>query len=229
MKAIILAGGFGTRLRERVPSVPKPMAPVAGRPFLEYILDKLEQAGFDQVVLSVGYQADIIMNHFGDSYRQISISYAHEKEPLGTGGAVAFALTLIDKAPVLVINGDTLLNIDYKELFNWYLNKPTKVAMVLRELDDVSRYGAVQLEKNVVTGFYEKGQTGAGLINAGVYIIDPNVFDELELTGSFSFEVDFLQTYCDELKPSAYITNAYFIDIGIPNDYDRAQHELPKL
>jgi|SaaInlStandDraft_6_1057023.scaffolds.fasta_scaffold91246_2 D-glycero-alpha-D-manno-heptose 1-phosphate guanylyltransferase len=229
MKAIILAGGFGTRLRERVPLVPKPMAPVAGRPFLEYILDKLDQANFEQVVLSVGYQASIIMDHFGDSYRHMSISYAHEKEPLGTGGAIAFALTLVDEDPVLVINGDTFLDIDYRELFNWYLSEPRKVAIVLRELDDISRYGTVQLKGDIVTGFYEKGQTGAGLINAGVYIVNPNFFDEAGVTGKFSFEVDFLQVYCDEIKPGAYIVSGYFIDIGIPDDYNRAQYELPKL
>ena len=229
MKAIILAGGFGTRLRERVPNLPKPMAPVAGRPFLEYVLDKLIAGGIKDIILSVGYQADIIMNHFGATYRNVSISYAHEKEPLGTGGAVAYAIDGIKNEPVLVLNGDTLLNIDYKELIQWYLNKPVQVAMVLRELIDVARYGAVQLDNEKVVGFLEKGQSGSGYINAGVYLIQSDVFNAVGLSGKFSFEIDLLQQHCAALLPSAFLTDAYFIDIGIPQDYDRAQHELPKL
>lgn len=229
MKAIVLAGGLGSRLRERVPDLPKPMAPVAGRPFLEYVLDILIAGGIREIILSVGYRADVIMQHFGDDYNNVAMSYAVETEPLGTGGAIAHALRGQGKEPVLVLNGDTLLNIDYAELIRWYAQSPTQVAMVLREVPDVARYGSVLLSEMRVSGFVEKGKTGRGLINAGVYIINPEVFDDFGLSGKFGFEDDLLQVFCDSLLPRAFITDAYFIDIGIPDDYERAQKELPVI
>jgi len=226
MKAIILAGGLGTRLRERIPDLPKPMAPVAGRPFLEYILDRLIAGGINEIILSVGYQADIIMQHFGNIYRNTIISYAVESQPLGTGGAIVHALNKQGDEPVLVLNGDTLLNIDFEELVRWYMKMPVQVAMVLRKVSDVSRYGSVLLSGENVIGFLEKGENGPGLINAGVYIIRPDVFNVFGLSDEFSLEEDLLQAYCSEVSPRAFLSDAYFIDIGIPGDYDRAQQEL---
>jgi D,D-heptose 1,7-bisphosphate phosphatase len=229
MKAIVLAGGFGTRLRELIPNLPKPMAPVAGRPFLEYVLDRLIVGGVREITLSVGYQAKIIMDHFGYAYRNASVDYAVETEPLGTGGAIAYALQVKGDAPVLVLNGDTFLDINYGELIGWYEQAPSKVAMVLREVPDVSRYGSVLATGELVTGFMEKGNMGLGMINAGVYIIQPEVFKKFKLAGRFSLEDELLQRYCVALTPRAYKTGAYFIDIGIPDDYERAQIELPKV
>ena len=227
MKAIVLAGGFGTRLRERVPSLPKPMAPVAGHPFLEYVMNRLISGGVSEIILSVGYRADSIMNHFGKIYRDTVVSYAIETEPLGTGGAIVHALRGIDDKPVLVINGDTFLDIDYGKLICSYTEAPTQVAIVLRKVPDISRYGSVLVSDERVTGFQEKGDSGPGLINAGVYIVQPGIFEEHGLSGKFSFETDCLQQYCAALSPRAFLTDAYFIDIGIPDDYDRAQQELP--
>jgi len=231
MKAIILAGGFGTRLRERVPDLPKPMAPVVGRPFLEYLLDRLIAGGVTEIILSVGYQADAIQSHFGNTYQTASLEYAIEHEPLGTGGAIALAINQYGShnEPVLVLNGDTFLDIDYGELIQWHGKQPGQVSMVLREVPDVARYGSVLVEKEYVTGFLEKGQSGPGLINAGVYIIQPGVFEAFGLTGKFGIEAEFLQRHCGELSPRAFLTDAYFIDIGVPDDYDRAQIELPAL
>jgi len=226
MKAIILAGGFGTRLREHVPDLPKPMAPVAGRPFLEYVLDQLIAGGVSEIILSVGYRADTIMNYFGKSYRNVTVNYAVETEPLGTGGAISHALSKKDDEPVLVLNGDTFLNIDYDELMKWYKKAPSQVAMVLKEVSEAVRYGAVLVSGERVSGFLEKGKVGPGLINAGVYIIKPDVFEIFGLSGNFSFEVDLLQKYCETLSPRAFLTDDYFIDIGVPDDYDRAQYEL---
>ena len=226
MKAIVLAGGLGTRLRERVPELPKPMAPVAGHPFLEYVLDRLVAGGVREIILSIGYRADVIMAHFGHAYRDAVVSYAVETEPLGTGGAIAHALRGKGNDPVLVLNGDTLLNIDYGELIRWYARAPTQVAMVLREVPDVARYGSVLMSGERVSGFVEKGKSGPGLINAGVYVVQPGVFETFGLSGKFSFEADFLQRHCDVISPRAFLTDAYFIDIGVPEDYDRAQREL---
>lgn len=228
MKAIVLAGGLGTRLRERVPTLPKPMAPVAGRAFLEYVFDRLVTGGITEIILSVGYRADSIHEHFGDHYKQTPVKYVLEDEPLGTGGAILHALSTAGDDPVLVLNGDTLLNLNYLKFIQWYrAASPVMCAMVLRHVPDIARYGSVMLSGNRVSGFVEKGTIGSGLINAGVYIIEPKIFKLLNLIGKFSFEADVLQRHCGRLSPIAYISDAYFIDIGIPEDYDRAQRELP--
>ena len=228
MKAIVLAGGLGTRLRERVPDLPKVMAPIAGRPFLEYVLDRLIAGGVMNVVLSVGFCAEMIIKHVGDRYHGATISYATETEPLGTGGAILNALPKVGREPVIICNGDTFLDVDYSELAAWYSVGRADFAMVLRTVDDVTRYGAVLVQGDSVIGFSEKGIRGRGLINTGVYIVDPDVLKTLDLPNKFSFETDVLQRYCGILKPRAFLTDAYFVDIGIPADYDRAQHELIK-
>ncbi len=229
MRTIILAGGIGTRLRQRVPDLPKPMAPVAGRPFLEYVLDGLIADGVSDIVLSVGYRAEVIQAHFGSNYRGATVHYAVEEEPLGTGGAIAYALRGAEDSPALILNGDTLLQLDYAALFEWYQRETSAVAMVLREVPDVTRYGAVIANSGRLSGFAEKGMSGRGLINAGAYIVQPEVFKMCGLAGNFSFEKDVLQNHLESLRPRAYITEGYFIDIGIPEDFERAQHELPAL
>ncbi|MDA8362703.1 MAG: nucleotidyltransferase family protein [Gammaproteobacteria bacterium] len=229
MRAIVLAGGFGARLRQMVPELPKPMAPVAGRPFLEYVLDGLIESGIRDVVLSVGYRGDVIQAHFGSDYRGAVVHYALESKPLGTGGAIAYALRGREGAPAVVLNGDTLLQLDYTAVFEWYRRDPSTVAMVLKDVPDVARYGAVIEDGGRVSGFAEKGRSGRGLINAGVYIVRPEVFEMLGLAGNFSFEKDVLQDHLESIRPRAYVTKGYFIDIGIPDDYERAQRELPAL
>ena len=224
MNAVILAGGFGTRLKSIIHDIPKPMAPVSGRPFLEYVMDKLIIPNIEEIVLSIGYRSDVIQNHFRDIYRGVPIHYAIETEPLGTGGAIAFACNGIDKDQAcLIINGDTFLDIDYSELIDWYKKSPSSVALVLKNLPDVLRYGAVITEGEHITGFAEKGKSGPGTMNAGVYIIQPSVFKVFGLSGKFSFETEFLQPFYSKLRPRAFVTDGYFIDIGIPEDYEKAQ------
>jgi D-glycero-alpha-D-manno-heptose 1-phosphate guanylyltransferase len=229
MKALVLAGGLGTRLKQRVPDLPKPMAPVAGRPFLEYILDRLILGGITEIILSVGYRADVITSHFKDVYKNAKITYAIESEPLGTGGAIANALSGLNVNNILIVNGDTLVDIDYSNFIKWYLATPDSFAIVLKEISDVNRYGSIIINEGIITGFHEKGQTGPGLINAGVYLISTSIFNKYSLNGSFSLERDILQKNCSILCARAFMTNSYFIDIGIPDDYDKAQYELPKL
>jgi len=209
--------------------LPKPMAPVAGRPFLEYVLDKFVVGGITEITLSVGYQADVIINHFGHQFKGIPIRYSKETEPLGTGGGIVHALKKGSNKPVLIVNGDTLLDIDYKVLIDWYEKSQSEISMVLRKMSDVSRYGAVNISENKVIGFTEKGKAAEGYINAGVYFLKPEVFREYDLSKQFSFESDFLQKYCSVLMPMAFLTEEYFIDIGIPEDYQRAQVEFPSL
>jgi D-glycero-alpha-D-manno-heptose 1-phosphate guanylyltransferase len=232
MKAVVLAGGLGTRLRERVPDLPKPMAPVAGRPFLAYVLDALVRDGFSAIVLSVGYRWEAIQAHFGSSYRGAAITYAVEEEPLGTGGAVAHAFAeagITGTQPALVVNGDTFLALDFAALRDWYEEAPGACAMVLRQVDDTSRYGSVSVADGMVSGFAEKGRSGPGLINAGVYVLQANVFARFGLEGRFALEADLLQGHCAALGARAFETAAWFIDIGVPQDFDRAQTELPAI
>lgn len=230
MKAVVLAGGLGTRLRERLPDLPKPMAPVGKRPFLEYLLDHLIAGGIRDILLSIGYRFEAIQEHFGASYRDATIRYAIETKPLGTGGAIVNALRGEQKdAPALVLNGDTLLTLDYGALINWYEESPWPIAMALTKVADVSRYGAVMVNGERVTGFAQRGKSGPGVINAGVYILCASVFSKFELPDAFSFESELLQPYCGVLNARAYVTDSYFIDIGIPEDLDRARREVQLL
>ena len=229
MKAIILAGGFGTRLSNKVPNIPKPMAPIAGRPFLAYIMDRLVDTQINQATLSVGYRAEIVMDYFKNSYKGLSINYISEDKPVGTGGAIAYALENVKDDHVLVINGDTLVNINYLNLIEWYLKNPTKVAVVVKKISDVSRYGTVKIQNGIISGFSEKGENGEGWINAGIYLMEGDLFNDYQLPNSFAFEKDFLQRYSTNLMPSVYKTSCYFIDIGTPEDYERAEIELPSL
>lgn len=226
-KAIVLAGGRGERLRPIVPDLPKPMAPVRGRPFLEYLLDRLVEAGLGEIILSVGYRAETIQRHFGNSYRQVPLRYSIETKSLGTGGAIVHALKGEDNSsPLLVLNGDTLIAVDYEALAGWYTTVVSSVGVVLCHVSDVSRYGSVLISGDRVVEFLEKGKDGPGLVNAGMYVIRPTTFSSYHLGESFSFETEFLQRYCTELQPQSFVTDGYFIDIGIPEDYHRAQREL---
>ena len=228
-KAIVLAGGRGERLRSAVPNLPKPMAPVGGRPFLEYLLDRLVDAGVMDVTLSVGYRAETIQQHFGNSYRRVPLRYSIEKDSLGTGGALVLALRGEDSSPVLVLNGDSLVEVDYGALDAWYDSVASSLGIVLCRVPDASRYGSVILSGDRVVEFREKRKGGSGLVNAGIYVIRPTTFSLYQLGERFSFETDFLQRYCSELKPRAFVTSGYFVDIGTPEDYDRAQKEFPLL
>ena len=229
MQAVILAGGFGTRLRARVSAVPKPMAPIAGKPFLAFLLDQLIRHGFTRVILSVGYLHEVIQQTFGTSHHGLAIEYAVEPEPLGTGGALQYSFErLVDQGqPVLVLNGDTYLDINYRELMGWFDSAQADVAMVLRQVPDVSRYGRVELDGPRVVGFHEKGLPQPGLINAGTYVLRPETLMRVSLERPFSLERDFFAAKLAQLNIVGYVKDAYFIDIGVPEDFDRAQIELP--
>lgn len=231
MQAIILAGGFGTRLKSVVKDVPKPLADISGKPFLAYLLQNLRNHGVKKVVISVGYLQEKIVEYFGDNYLGMSVSYAREDKPLGTGGAIINSLKFIDQnQPVLVLNGDSFLQVDYQKLFAAHKKNLT---MVLRKMDDCSRYGRVVFDENfVIKNFEEKpldklGMTSSGaFINGGIYLLDPKIFKRFSLPEAFSFESDFLAKELSWLEPQAFTAEGYFIDIGIPEDYARAQKEL---
>ncbi len=227
-EAIILAGGFGTRLQTVVSDVPKPMAPICGRPFLEYQLDYLMAQGIERVVLSLGYMPDVVKKHFGNRYKSLEIIYAVEKDPLGTGGAIAYAAQHICVDEFWVFNGDSLFEVDLKKMELQYEHNKTDFAVALRRVDDVSRYGMVKTDaKGMVVRFREKSTTPEkGNINGGVYLINKATFMRFAPEGRFSVEREMFMPDTRSVTITGVVSEGYFIDIGIPEDYQRAQHEF---
>lgn len=221
-EAIVLAGGKGTRLSSVVKDVPKPMASVNGRPFLEYLLDRLSRYGFERVYLSVGHMADKIQGHFGGSYRSLGLIYVHESTPLGTGGGIRKCLAQIQGDHALVLNGDTYADLDLEAMENLRQISGKKIMGAVR-VANVSRYGALSVRNGILEGFFEKGTVGPGLINVGAYVIGKNDLNKFDVDEPFSFETDYLQQ--EVLSKSIAICERceHFIDIGIPEDYQLAQ------
>lgn len=228
MEAIVLAGGFGTRLRAVVPSLPKPMAPIAGRPFLEILLVTLAESGFRRVVLSLGYMADSIVAHFGKTFAGMSLVHEIERTPLGTGGAVRQALRRCNSNHVYVLNGDTYLDLEFADVeAQWQRDKAPII--VARAVPDTARYGRLSTAGPRVVGFVSKGVGGAGLINAGCYVFPREIDREFPEDEAFSLEADFLESAVTRMPVHFFVSTGDFIDIGVPEDYERAQSELAKV
>lgn len=222
MEAIVLAGGFGTRLRQVVADVPKPMAPIAGRPFLEILLGSLARKGFSRVVLSLGFMAKKISDHFGTQFAGIDIACVVEDTPLGTGGAIRLAFEACTQDHVFVFNGDTYLDLEVQSLEqHWQANRHPIV--VGRQVPDTSRYGRLIVDGGRVTSFAEKGMAGPGLINAGCYVLATDALARFPLNQPFSIETDYLVPEVARATVQVFETVGVFIDIGIPEDYARAQ------
>jgi len=227
MQAIILAGGYGTRLLSIVSDVPKPMAPIQSKPFLAYLLDRLVEHEFTKVVLAVGHQHQTIIDYFGDKYKTLQLEYSIEEDLLGTGGAIKKAFQYISCDSLFVMNGDTFFEVEYSLMVKQQSLSSSKLVLALRKTTDVSRYGSVIIKDEDIISFQEKGLAGPGLINAGCYLLSKELFTTFDLPDSFSFENHFLHPFVKEIRPKAVISDSYFIDIGIPEDYQRAQIELP--
>ena len=227
-EAIVLAGGFGTRLQSVVKDLPKPMAPVNGRPFLTYILDYLIDYEYQRVVLSVGYLHEKIVDCFGKKYKALEIDYAVEEEPLGTGGGILFAMSKCTADNVLVINGDTMFKVDLTAFEQFHSAQERLLSIVLRQVPDTSRYGSVSVDDHGrIVQFTEKtNATGAGLINGGIYLINKQLFQKFTFPSKFSLEKDLMEKYYTQESFYGMPSDGYFIDIGIPEDYARAQQEL---
>jgi len=228
MEAIVLAGGFGTRLKEVVPDLPKPMAPIAGRPFLEILLSMLARKGFTRVVLSLGFMSEKISSHFGDSYLGMALIYEVEDQPLGTGGAIRAALAHCRESHAFIFNGDTYLELEVDELEKLWQRNHNPV-IVVRKVADTARFGRVEIIDGRVIAFLEKGQPGLGLINAGCYVLPKDGLDGFPLDQPFSIETEFFIKILQHIRFDGFITQARFIDIGVPVDYELAQTELAGL
>ena len=228
MEAIVLAGGFGTRLRHIVPDVPKPMAPMdaAGTPFLQFLLDELLRQGVERVVLSTGYLDEVIVSYFGTSYRGMAIQYSHEDTPLFTGGAVKKALTCCAEPQVFVLNGDTFFGVDLPAMLQQHCAQRADFTIAVKEMRDFDRYGTVVFgEDRRIQAFCEKQPCACGWINGGVYCLRRDLLQDFPQE-KFSLEKDFMEKYPEKLRLSAFLSDGYFIDIGIPEDYYRAQREM---
>jgi len=228
LEAIILAGGFGTRLQKVVNDVPKSMALINGRPFLEYLLDYLILQGVTRAVLSVGYKRDVISTHFKKCYRTLDIDYAVEEEPLGTGGGIRLSFWRIGADRAVVMNGDSMFRIDLKALEQAHIARRADVTLSLRKLENTGRYGRVTLNRQRrITGFEEKNEKqGPGLINGGVYVIEKRFLMDPDFRGKFSIEKDCFEKYFDKARMFGFPSEGYFLDIGIPEDYLKAQDEF---
>lgn len=219
---ILLVGGKGTRLREVVSDVPKPMAEVAGRPFLCWILDFIEARGIRHVVMATGYMSETISGYFGNRWKSIDISYSKEETPMGTGGAIGLAKARLLGDTAYVANGDTYLDFDPLMLRPKAWEHVTCMSVALASVPDVSRYGATLVRSGIVEGFSEKGTVGSGMINGGWYFLSKNALAAIDAK-PHSFETDQLSGAVARRDVAALETSGIFIDIGIPADFARAQ------
>lgn len=231
MDVIILAGGLGTRLRSVVKDVPKCMAPVGGKPFLWYLLHQLSNYNIGHVVLSVGYLREVIFEWIEQSGIEwpFSIDYAIEEQPLGTGGGIRLALSKCVDNEVLILNGDTFFNVDLSSFLSKHRKSSLPMSVALKPMKDFDRYGNVTCVDNVITEFHEKQPCAEGLINGGVYLVNRNQLSLDSLPQKFSFETEVLQPMSLQRQISGFAFKDYFIDIGIPEDYNTADVLFPDM
>ncbi|MBO9632145.1 MAG: nucleotidyltransferase family protein [Chitinophagaceae bacterium] len=226
-ECIILAGGLGTRLRSAVPDLPKCMAPVAGKPFLAWVIDYYKQQGIDRFVLALGYMHEAIEAFVAEQYSDLDFAFSIEYEPLGTGGAIRLACVHTFDENVLVLNGDTLFTVKLDEVSEFHLSKKSDCTLTLKPMKEFDRYGVVSLLPDQrIESFREKQYYADGLINGGVYALNVNAFMELPFEDTFSFEKDYLEQYYTKQKVYGLVQDEYFIDIGIPADFERANQEF---
>lgn len=222
---IILAGGLGTRLRHVVSDTQKTMAPVNGRPFLYYIAENLIKNGVKKIVFAVSYHAEQIKAYFGNEYKGAQILYSEEKEPLGTGGAIKQALELCTSENVFILNGDTFFDVDFPALEKRHSALKADITLSVREVGCRDRSGVVVFdEEGNITAFNEKKAIERGFINGGVYLVKRSITEKLP-DGKFSFETDVMEKLV--FRMAALPSDGYFIDIGVPSDFFRAQTEIP--
>jgi D-glycero-alpha-D-manno-heptose 1-phosphate guanylyltransferase len=220
-EAIILAGGKGTRLKAVVHQVPKPMAPIGNQPFLQFQLDYLIEQGVKKVVLAVGYKFEQIQAYFGANYRSLEIEYSIESTPLGTGGAIKLALEKIQGDCVYILNGDTYFPIS----LNLFHCSDKTCQIAAKKIPDASRYGTLTAEGSLVRGFEEKGVSQTGIINGGIYVVQKSIKHHIH-DGVVSFENEILPKLCQTGKVYFREFTDYFIDIGIPEDYQKFREDM---
>lgn len=227
-EAIVLAGGLGTRLQEVLPETPKCMAPIGEKPFVAYVLDYLAASGISKVIISVGYRKDQVINYFGDSYKSLKLIYAIESEPLGTGGAIKSAFNFTSLDEIFVLNGDTYFVPDLMKMTQQHTEYSADITIAVKQVPDASRYGKVITDPDGrITEFMEKQpDAGTGWINGGIYMLNRKIIDSIEVQ-KFSLEHEIFRKQCSNFRMHAFRTDAFFLDIGIPADLEKAQTLIP--
>lgn len=222
MKALILAGGRGTRLQTVVSNVPKPMAPVCGKPFLDILLKELKKENVDSVILSTGYMSEVIESRYCNGFEGIPISFSRETTPLLTGGAIKKAISGLDSELIVVLNGDSFVRLDLDQISKFHQEKKADITIVSVYMKDASRYGLLKVSSDFrIEMFCEKQSNSQGLINAGVYVFNSDLLKSCTQP-VFSFE-EWLKNSLYKLDVYAFVSDDKFIDIGIPSDYEKAQ------
>ena len=230
MQAILLAGGLGTRLRSVVNDRPKPMALIGDKPFMEYVVHELSRYGIDEIIFAVGYKGSMVEEYFGDGSRfGMKVSYAYEEELLGTAGAIKNAGRFVTEDTFFVLNADTFYQMDYGRLLRVKEENRLEMALVLREVPDISRYGAAVLDGAMLAGFNEKtAEKRPGTINGGVYLMNRELLSEIP-EGKVSLENEMIPKWMAEgRRLGGFVNDGYFIDIGIPEDYFKFQADVEK-
>jgi D-glycero-alpha-D-manno-heptose 1-phosphate guanylyltransferase len=219
--AIVLAGGLGTRMRAVSDTVPKTMLPVAGRPFIEYLLAYVAAAGVQRAVLAVGHRAEAIASHVGGGRALgLEVAYSEEREPLGTGGALRLASEQVDRWPALALNGDSFVAVDLAAMMAAHQSHRPRLTVALADVRDTGRFGRVRLDAGGrIAAFDEKASSGHGLVNAGVYLLEREVMEMLP-NGTSSFERELLPAMAGT-DALGFVTSGFFVDIGVPADYQQ--------
>lgn len=226
-EAIILAGGLGTRLRAVVPELPKCMAPVGGQPFIGHVIDHFKKEGLQRFIFALGYRSELFEDFLASKLSSSQVEISTETEPLGTGGAIKKACALVSGKSAFVANGDTLFKVHLGKLIAFHHSSEADCTLALKPMKDFNRYGVVELNTDhSVKSFKEKREYPQGLINGGLYVVEAKRFLAEDLPEKFSFEKDYLEKYYQSRRIFGMIQDEYFIDIGIPEDYERAEREL---
>jgi D-glycero-alpha-D-manno-heptose 1-phosphate guanylyltransferase len=226
-EAIVLAGGLGTRLKSAVPDLPKCLAPVAGKPFLEYLIRDGEKQGIQRFIFALGYKTELVENFVRNLLPETAYLFSVEREPLGTGGAIRLACSQVSGTDALVMNADTFFAVNLRLLADFHEEHQADCTLSLKPMKQFDRYGAVnQNAQQLITGFSEKKYMESGLINGGIYALNTECFLKKNFPPVFSLEKDYLEKEYRNGRIYGLVSDAYFIDIGIPEDYRRAQTEL---
>ena len=230
MECIVLAGGLGTRLQGVIGAYPKCMAPVNGKPFLHYVFTYLRSQPCTRVILSLGFKHDVITDWLGTQEWPFDIDFVIEQEPLGTGGGIQLAMQQATGTDVAILNGDTMFRVALTDMLSFHKRKQAAATIALKEMQQFDRYGVVLKDAaGCIISFEEKQYRDAGLINGGIYIVNRKAFFDKQLPEHFSFEKHYLELFVQEKQFFGFEDKGYFIDIGIPEDYEKAQQDFKEL
>jgi D-glycero-alpha-D-manno-heptose 1-phosphate guanylyltransferase len=203
------------------------MAPVNGKPFLHYIFSYLQSQGCTRIILSLGFKHEVITDWLKTEQWAFAIDYVIEETPLGTGGGISLALTKVTADNVAVLNGDTMFRVDMQAMLAYHTSKNAVTTLALKHMQEFERYGVVRTEDaGCITAFEEKKYYSEGLINGGVYIVNKAALAAKHLPEKYSFEKDYFEAFVHEGNMYGFVSNGYFIDIGIPADYEKAQEDF---